>query len=114
MTDEAKKRLLDALAACQRISEVTKDLDFSRYEADWVLRSAVERQLEIIGEALNRAEDERPSLREELPELRRIVGIRHRVIHGYDSVDDEIIWDVVQTKVPVLIEQLNELLGTSN
>jgi uncharacterized protein with HEPN domain len=110
MTDEVKKRLLDAQTACLRIIEVSKDLDFSGYEADWVVRSAVERQLEIIGEALNRAEDEEPNLIDDLPELRQVIGIRNRIIHGYDTVDDEIVWDVAQNKVPLLERRLFSLL----
>jgi uncharacterized protein with HEPN domain len=110
MTDEVKKRLLDAQVACLRIIEASKDLDFSDYEADWVVRSAVERQLEIIGEALKRAEDEEPNLVDRLPELRQIIGIRNRIIHGYDTVDDEIVWDVAQNKVPALEDRLSALL----
>jgi uncharacterized protein with HEPN domain len=66
------------------------------------LRSAVERQFEIVGEALNQTamRDERPE--QEISELRQVVGLRNRLIHGYDSVDDEIVWDAVQTKLPTL------------
>jgi uncharacterized protein with HEPN domain len=110
MTDELTKRLLDALTACQAIATFTEGLDFSGYEKSLIVRSAVERQLEIIGEALNKAKDIDPALVEQLPELHRIISLRHRIIHGYDSVDDEIVWDVVQTKAPVLEGQLSALL----
>lgn len=73
-----------------------------------MLRSAVERQLEILGEALHRAGRLDESLREQVVELRRIVVLRNRIIHGYDSVDEEIVWDIVQSKVP----PLERLLGT--
>ena len=56
-----------------------------------MLRSAVERQFEIIGEALNQAEIEQPDLTMLIPDLRRIVGLRNRIIHGYDSVDDQLL-----------------------
>ncbi|MBI3852538.1 MAG: DUF86 domain-containing protein [Verrucomicrobia bacterium] len=78
-----------------------------------MVRSAVERQFEIIGEALGKAGAADSSLAERIPELPRIVGLRHRLIHGYDTVDDEIIWDIVQSKIPPLAQQLEaELKAT--
>jgi uncharacterized protein with HEPN domain len=76
-----------------------------------MLRSAVERQYEIIGEALNHAELEQPDLATVIPDLRRIVGLRNRIIHGYDSVDDQLLWQTVQTHVPSLAQQLEQLLA---
>ncbi len=64
---------------------------FAEYADDLMLRSAVERQFEIIGEALNHAEIEQPELTTSILDLRRIVGLRNRVIHGYDSVDDQLL-----------------------
>ena len=75
-----------------------------------MLRSAVERQFEIVGEAMNHAEMEEPELSTLIPDLRRIVGMRNRIIHGYDSVDDELLWQTVQGYVPPLAERLAQLL----
>jgi uncharacterized protein with HEPN domain len=61
-------------------------------------QAALERKFEILGEALNRAEQSDPELADHLPELRRIIGMRNRIIHGYDAVDEEILWDAVQFK----------------
>lgn len=66
MTNEVKKRLLDVLQACEAISEFTKGRDFVAYEADRMLRSAVERQFEIIGEALTKAASTDASLYEKI------------------------------------------------
>ena len=74
------------------------------------MRSAVERQLEILGEALGQAARADASLSDRIPELPRIVGLRNRIIHGYDSVDDEIVWDVVQTKITPLLMQIGALI----
>jgi uncharacterized protein with HEPN domain len=74
-------------------------------------RDAVERRLGIIGEALSRAAVLEPRLVDRVPELRQIVGLRNRVIHGYDAVDDEIICDVVQHELPRLHARVAELLG---
>lgn len=60
-----------------------------------LVRAAVERQFEIVGEALGRATDLEPQLERWLPEVRRIVGLRNRLIHGYGDVDEEIVWDIV-------------------
>ena len=111
MTDETRKRLHDALAACRAIGSFTEGLDFAAYEASLLVRAGVERQPEILGEALNVAADHDVTLDKQVPELCRIVGLRNRIIHGYDTVDDEIIWDIVQNKLAVLEVQLASLLG---
>ena len=100
------KRLVDAEKAAQTAVSFCKEKTFEQYTKDEILRSAVERQLEILGEALNRALVDESSLEKRIPEARRIVGIRNRIIHGYDSVDDEILWDVVRTKLEPLAELL--------
>ena len=76
-----------------------------------LLRSAVERQLEIVGESLGIAAKEDDTLLEMIPDLPRIVGLRNRLIHGYDTVDPELVWDVVQTKIPPLNHQLIVVCG---
>ena len=110
MTDEVRKRLLDALRACDSIQEFVSGVDFGAYQDNLLLRSAVERQLEIVGEALGQAANEDEKLEELIPAIPRIVALRNRVIHGYDSVDDEIVWDIVQSDVPVLRSRLRDLL----
>jgi uncharacterized protein with HEPN domain len=110
MTNEARKRLLDVVNACDAIAEFVAGKDFSAYESDRLLRSAVERQFEIIGEALNKAGAVEMSLTTQIPEFHRIIGLRNRLIHGYDNVDDEILWDVVQSKLAPLKARLDAVL----
>ncbi len=112
MKPSLKKRLLDALDACRAIQDFLAGRTFADYERNLMLRSAVERQFEIIGEALNHAETEQPEIATLIPDLRRIVGLRNRIIHGYDSVDDQLLWQVVQSHVPALAQQLTRLLTT--
>ena len=114
MTDQTKKRLLDAFNACRAIRQFTAGKDFTAYTADSMLKAAVERKFEILGEALSRAEESDPGLAAKLPEIRRIVGMRNRIIHGYDSVDDEIVWDTVESKISPLFEDLSALLREDN
>jgi uncharacterized protein with HEPN domain len=98
------------LQSCQAINQYTTGLDFADYMRDPMVRDAVERRLGIIGEALHRAVDLDPELAERVPELREIVGLRNRVIHGYDAVDDRIVWDIVQNELPLLRAQVQALL----
>lgn len=105
-----RQRLFDVLQSCQAISQYTAGLDFSGYVRDPMVRDAVERRLGIIGEALQRAVDLDPGLAEDVPELRAIVGLRNRVIHGYDAVDDRIVWDIVENELPILRAQVQALL----
>lgn len=109
-----RQRLLDVLQSCQAIGQYTAGLDFAAYVREPMVQDAVERRLGIIGEALNRAVDLDPDLEDRVPELRQIVGLRNRVIHGYDAVDDEIVWDIVQNKLPRLQARVEELLAGTN
>lgn len=110
MRPEVAKRLLDALEAIRQIRSFTADKTAADFAASRLLQSAVERQFEIVGEALGRAASLDSELDALLPDLRRIVGLRNRLIHGYDSIDDEIIWDVIQSKLLPLMDRLQELL----
>jgi len=111
MNIEAKKRLFDARKACGLIAGFIAGRGFEEYTSDAMLSSAVERQFEIVGEALRLAELADPSATTQIPDLRRIVGLRNRLIHGYDSVDNQVIWDILQNDLPVLSEQLDAILG---
>jgi uncharacterized protein with HEPN domain len=110
MTNEAKKRLLDVVSACEAIAEFVAGIDFATYESDRLVRSAVERQFEIIGEALNKAGAAETALAAQIPEFHRIIGLRNRLIHGYDNVDDEILWDIVQSKLAPLKARIDDIL----
>jgi uncharacterized protein with HEPN domain len=64
----------------------------------------------IIGEALNRAERDDPTLGEVIPDLRQIIDTRHRIIHGYDDINANSIWDIVEVGVPDLERLLRTIL----
>jgi uncharacterized protein with HEPN domain len=69
----------------------------------------VARKLEISGEAFARVEVAEPAVTGKFAELRKIVGLRNRIIHGYDAVDEEIIWDVAINKLPALRQQVGDI-----
>jgi len=110
MNPRSIKRLEDAAEACAKIGAFTRDHSLEQFLDSDLLRSAVERQLEIIGEAFGIASKEDTSVDELIPELPRIVALRNRLIHGYDSVDPELVWDLARHKVPSLMEQLKTVL----
>ncbi len=108
------KRLFDAHRAALRIKAITEGMDFADYESAEVTRLAVERLLEIVGEALTVALRIDPELSNRFPDLRRAVGLRNRIIHGYDDINDVVIWDIVQLNLPPLIDQLEALLNDAS
>jgi uncharacterized protein with HEPN domain len=110
MNIEAQKRLRDIADACAAAGRFTAGKSFSDYEADEMLRAAVERKLAIIGEAFNQLEAADASVTQTFPELRKIVGMRNRIVHGYDNLDEELIWDVVKNRLPLLKNQVETLL----
>jgi len=92
MTDKAPKLLLDALGAIESAQEFIAGHTLQSYEQDKLRRSAVEPQLEILGEASARLVRLDPSIQVQAPELKLAIDLRNRIIHGYDAVDDEIVF----------------------
>lgn len=90
MNRETRKLLFDALSACQAIRQFVQGRTFDDYEGDLLLRSAVERQFEIVGESLNQARQLEETVASLAPDLTRIVGLRNRLIHGYATVNNQI------------------------
>ena len=109
MTDQDKKFLSDILRAIELIDSFSSDIkDFESYLADLKTQSAVERQLGIIGEAVNRLEKLYPG--SPLTNAQKIVGFRNRLIHAYDSLDPSMIWVIIKNYLePLKIEVLSKL-----
>jgi len=109
MTDRSKKLLSDINQAILLINLFLEGIDdFSDYAADLKTKSAVERQLGIIGDALNKyiQEGNLP-----LKYAQQIIAFRNRLIHAYDSIDDSIIWVTVYNHLPALKTEIELLLG---
>ncbi|MBC8172387.1 MAG: DUF86 domain-containing protein [Chitinophagales bacterium] len=110
MDIEIKAWLYDILNAINEIDSFFPDTkgEFTAYQQDLKTRRAVERNIEIIGEAMNRILIKDNSV--ELPNSRKIVDTRNRIIHGYDSVSDNIIWTIVISHLPALKIEVEKLL----
>ena len=102
MNNQTQKLLFDVLDSGRSIQTWCAGRSFSGYETDRQLRRAVEREFEIIGEALNRLTQLDPAMAARISHIQRIVGFRNRIIHGYDTVDDATVWGVIERYLPPL------------
>jgi len=110
MRREAKKYLYDIQQAAELIAGFTAGKTLADYEGDALLRSAVERQFEIIGEALAQLARLDEALAARISEYRRIIAFRNILIHGYADVDHRLVWDIVESKLPTLRREVAGLL----
>jgi len=117
MEIEIKKYLFDIQQACQLISEFTSGQAFETYQMNAMMRcckqpygTAVERQFITIGEALNQILKRKPELEAEITAARKVVDFRNVLTHGYTSVSNQVVWDIVQTDLPKLWQEVSQLL----
>jgi len=109
MPHKIEKYLYDIKESIDSIDEYLGDKrDFFEYRNNKLLRRGIERELEIIGEAINRILKINTDI--EISEARRIVDLRNWVIHGYDNVDNVIIWGIISRDIPKLKKQVEKLL----
>lgn len=109
MTVEELKLLTDIKIAIESIDvHLQGRLDFAEYKANKTIRRAVERELEIIGEAVSKLNKINPEIA--ISYKRVIIDLRNKIIHAYDNVNDIIIWKVENKDIPVLLEEVLLLL----
>ena len=111
MDHDPRAFLWDVEQAANAIVAFTAGLDEAGYVANPLVRAAVERQFEIIGEALNRLSKAAPELAVRVPDLREIVSFRNVLIHGYASIDHAKVWRIAETPLPRLREVVGVLLA---
>lgn len=111
MDSEIKTWLYDILQSIDEIESyyISKPKLFKNYVADIKTKRAIERNLEIIGEAVNRIL--KKDFGFQLENAQKIVGTRNRIIHGYDNISDELIWSIVINHLPKLREEVSRLLN---
>jgi uncharacterized protein with HEPN domain len=114
MEREVLKHLCDIEAAALAIRQFVSGKSREDYDQDELLRSAVERKFEIIGEALNQIKRRDPAVLERIREHRSIVSFRNILIHGYDSIDNRIVWGVIEADLDNLLEDVARLTGEAD
>ena len=110
---EARKYLTDIQIASERIARFTEGKRFEDYLADEILRSAVERQFGIVGEALSSLAKDSPEVVALIPDHAKIIGFRNILVHGYASVDDRIVWGVIEIHLTPLRKAVTQLLASA-
>ena len=112
MDERIQKWLFDIKLAIEEIESYfeSSEMDFSKYRENLMLRRAVERDLEIIGEAMNRIVRRNPSFENKLSDAEAIIGLRNQVIHSYDNISDENIWSILINHLPKLKDEIEGLI----
>ncbi len=109
MDSKLRDCLNDILVNANEVREFVDGMEFEDYLADRKTQSAVERKFEIMGEALNRISRIDEELLEQIRDYRSIISFRNILAHGYDSVDERIIWGIIETHLENLIADTENL-----
>lgn len=112
MQPKILKFLLDIQSVIQEIETVKTKVNnnFNSFKSDILLQRAVERDLEIIGEAIRKIIEIDPAVK--ITSAKNIIGLRNIISHAYDSVEPEMIWGIIQNNIPVLADEINIIKGT--
>ena len=110
MQRDQRAYLADIIEACEAIRNAVVDLDLSSYQSNRLIRSSVEREFIIIGEAIAALARVKPDTFTTITKARRIVDFRNQLNHEYPTVDDALVWAIVETDVQVLLRECTELI----
>jgi uncharacterized protein with HEPN domain len=113
MRREPAAYLWDVRAATLRIREFVVGYDFVRYASSELVQSAVERQFEIIGEALSQLAKVAPAVVSQIPDYQQVIAFRNILIHGYAVLDQSVVWKVIQGDLPTLEKAVHVLLDAA-
>ena len=102
MERDERTYLYDIILSCQNILVFTADLNFPAYQSNALVKSAVERQFILIGEALNNLKRVDVNAYNKISFAGQIVGFRNILVHGYESISDQLVWEIVGTHVKEL------------
>jgi uncharacterized protein with HEPN domain len=112
MQRDARAWLTDVVAACELLIDFTRSKTFTDYAGDALLWSAVERQFEIVGEALRVTLRHQPELAAHITDVRAIIAFRNQLTHAYSAVDHATVWGLLERRVPQLQTEVTRLLAT--
>ncbi len=107
MSEEVKKYLWDILQAIERLEQATGFITFEQFSGDILKVNAVERNFEIIGEALKRIRNLQPDI--QITDYAKIIGMRNIIAHNYDAVEPVTLWGTIKKNIPVLKQEIQQL-----
>ena len=110
MTRDPRAYLADVLDAGQAIQAAVATINFDEYCSSRLIRSAVEREFMIIGEALKQLSQRNPKLFVSISQGPAIIAFRNKLSHEYLSINNQLVWGVIQSELPALIERCHTLL----
>jgi uncharacterized protein with HEPN domain len=110
MPHDPEKYLHEMLDSSSFLLELSAGRTLEEYKSDRAFRSAVERELLIIGEALFQLEKHYPYIAHQISEAERIIRFRHVLVHGYATIQHDIVWVILETKLTILRDELKNLL----
>jgi len=111
MDPKSPKFLEDIRDAAAFIEQVTRAKSLADYQTDRLVRQAVERNFQIIGEALSKLAKTDPSTAARIGRYQRIISFRNLLIHGYDVIDDSQVWEIIEQHLPLLLVEVTQLLA---
>jgi uncharacterized protein with HEPN domain len=114
MPPDPRKFLADILDRATFVSEFMADKSMDELVHDRPIRSAVERELMVLGEALYQLHQNAPEIAEQIDSWDEIIGFRHVLVHGYSSLNMKVIWEVIRDDMGPLIRQVRALLANPN
>jgi len=109
MRHDPEKLRTDVRLAIEEVERLFRGKTFEDFIADRGLQLIAERELEIIGEALARLRRDHPETADHVADLDKIIGLRNVLAHGYDSLDYEILWDVLENKLEALQSDIKKI-----
>lgn len=112
MKREPLAYLEDITEAANSIVEFTHNLNNETYKANKLIKSAVERQFEIIGEALKELKNNCSEHFDKISDGQKIISFRNVIAHGYAFISDDLVWEVVTTKLPTLLREVKKILNS--
>ena len=110
MKPKIRSHLSDIREAANLIIDHTAEISFEQYEENEMLRFAIERQFEIIGEATRRLADDDQAIAEKITGYQTIIGLRNRIAHEYDTIANGTVWNIIQNNLPLLLTEVTTLL----
>jgi len=114
MQRDFESHLWDVVKAIDQIDRYSHNATLEKYLEDDFLQGAVERRLQIIGDSLNKADEFFPGRLESIPKVRQLIAFRNRLVHAYFALNNQIVWELTRTELPILRAAVIALLPPSN